>query len=151
MSDATAKPDQDVAFDPQVERTAKHVVVMLDLQGTIDEMGPLLFQQIEDCETIAGTGPEADTMFITLALPLANNLIHHAAAWYAVEQASTWVSDNWPSTVPSQDAVATLAALTLIHLVIEGAQKFADDPVKSKIWTRIRSRIAKFTQAPAPA
>jgi hypothetical protein len=141
--------DDEVALDPQVVRIARRAVEMLDLQNAIDGIGPLLFQQIEDCETIASAAPDTDMMFITLAVPLANNLIHHAAAWHAVEQAGQWVRANWPNTVPSQDPVATLAALTLIHLVVEGSEHFADDPVKKEIWSHIRQRIAHFTQVPA--
>lgn len=142
-----------MVLDPQIERTAAQVVAMLQLDDAIEEIGPLLFQQIEDCETIAAAGPDSGQMFVALALPLANNLIHHAAAWWAVEQASHWVRENWPRTLPSQDPVTTLAALTLIHLVALGSRKFgqSEDPLKKEIWSRIRERVTEFAQTPAAA
>ncbi|HEV7921739.1 MAG TPA: hypothetical protein VGR02_13200 [Thermoanaerobaculia bacterium] len=136
---------QHASFDPDVEATAERAVRMLHLDEDIAQMGDLLLQQIEDCETFAGKATEAESepVFVTLTLALMNNLIHYACAPDDIDAAAQWVRNRWPEAVPTQDPVATLAALTLIHLVDEGARRFQDDGEKKKTWTRIRQRIAR--------
>ncbi|HKO58707.1 MAG TPA: hypothetical protein VJ276_22770 [Thermoanaerobaculia bacterium] len=146
MVDTTTRQDEQAVLDPQVEKTAEQAVRILDIGDAIQAMSELLFQQIEDCEIVAETAPpaEQDPTFLALTLPLANNLIHYAAAVWDMEAARQWVHNHWPQGLPAKDPIATLAALTLIHLVNKGSEHFREDAARKDVWARIGQRIVKL-------
>jgi len=106
-----------------------------------------IFEQIEKCNALVEEEDldEADESFLSMALPIANGLIHYATSRRLLDQAEEWIKDHWSGDFTLIDPASILAALTLIYVVNEG-EKYYRGQAKEKTWRRIRERIARLKE-----
>jgi hypothetical protein len=139
----TSSKDRDWAvFESELESLAAEAVHILGIASEIERLGPTLFEQVEVCDAFAARS--IGSLFAPTALPLANALIHYAAAPKNLDRARGWSHERWPD---QHDPTRMLAALTLVHIIELGWKAFQNDPDRQEIWQRIHDRLATMIPA----
>jgi len=123
---------------------------MLDVRPFIKDHIDPIYSKLEECEEDAKRAPvNSDMMFLALALPVINGVIHIASNPTALRDAMDWVTSKWaePKREPP-DAVSILSALTLIYIVYTGYMRYKqdEDHEKKEKWLSIWTRAKKLAE-----
>lgn len=150
--------EADEASRDETARAAVTAVRKLKITPFLKAHEERIFTKLEECDGYASNADfGGDMMFIALALPVINGIIHVASTRDNLEAASDWVVKEWGEGPKNPEKVPILSALTLIYVVAIGWDKYEhpapDQSIaegKKVIWERILNRVQKLS-SPAHA
>jgi hypothetical protein len=128
----------------RLDSLADEVVHKLGLQKALNEYGDEVHARLKQANEDAEAAPmNSDMIFIALALPMVNGLIHFASTRGRLQEAMKHMTNDWKVS-DEADPLSTLSALTLIHIanraLAEGGRSNRH-PEERDTWSQIRKRI----------
>src|SRR6185295_12980898 len=134
-----------MTMDPErLDGLADEVVDKLGLQKALKEYDDEVHARLKQANEDAEAAPmNSDMIFIALALPMVNGLIHFASTRARLQEAMKHMTNDWKVSEEA-DPLSTLSALTLIHIANEALTKDGRanrHPEERETWSRIRKRI----------
>lgn len=135
----------------QTARGAATAVEYLNIKKFLGDHGETIYSRLEECESYAKKADfNNDMMFIALALPVINGIIHVASTRGDLSRATEWVVREWSigPKEPIPEKVPILSALTLIYIVAMGWKTYNRQAGKGEIWESIRDRVQKLSTEP---
>jgi hypothetical protein len=127
-----------------IAKDAMWVVNNLDIKDFIDDHWPKISQKLIECEKFAREvryGP--DMMFVSMAIPLVNGIIHVASTRDKLIKTTKYFSDEWKRAgIKEPEKVPIVSALTLIYLVSKGLDTLPQgDKTAATLWEDMNARV----------
>ncbi len=130
---------------------AEKVVEDLGIDGFINEHWPMIWEKLRECEEYAKASLKfgGDMIFISMAIPLVNGIIHLGSDRRRLASTTESMSEVWKrvSMTPAPDRIPAISALTLIYIITKGwkgARKLKRDDPEKELWKRMQRRVQRL-------
>jgi hypothetical protein len=135
-----------------IAEAAEQVVVRLGIEKFIEaQWEEKIDPKLRECEryAIASAAFGGDMIFISMAIPLVNGIIHVGSDREKLAKTSDWISRVWEkaSLTPDAERIPTISALTLIYLITIGwrsARKLKTKDESHQLWKRMQQRVQRL-------
>lgn len=140
----------------EIAEKVKTVIDSLGIEEFIAAHWDKIYRKLTECEMyVSGVSLGSNMLFVNMAIPLVNGIIHVASTRERLLGTTKDISKIWPA-MPEPEKVPIVSALTLIYLVTKGQDSSppADiPPDKLKEyrdhWDRMQSRVQHLLSTPA--
>ena len=125
-----------------ISEAAENVVNTLEIEKFITEQWEKIDKKLRECDEYAKVAAPfgGDMIFISMAIPLANGVIHVGSTREKLEETTKYIQQEWQKASLAHDPerIPVISALTLIYLITKG-------------WLKADKDLADFEQANADA
>jgi hypothetical protein len=130
---------------------AEQVVVRLGIEKFIDQQWPKIDEKLRECEGLAKLTQTfgGDMIFISMAIPLVNGIIHVGSDRDRLSKTSEWIAREWrkPTLTYDPERIPVISALTLIYLITKGwkaTRTLKGKDERKELWKRMQKRVQRL-------
>ncbi|PYS80142.1 MAG: hypothetical protein DMF67_11240 [Acidobacteria bacterium] len=126
ITDALTEKSDEVSLSAAktIADAAEQVVVRLGIEKFIEQQWEKIGKKLDECDEYARAAATfgGDMIFISMAIPLVNGIIHVGSTRERLTTTTEWISKEWrrASLTYDPERIPVISALTLIYLITKG-------------------------------
>jgi hypothetical protein len=153
IADTLTKESDEVSLSAAktIAEAAEQVVVRLGIEVFIADQWEKIEPKLRECERYAQASVAfgGDMIFISMAIPLVNGIIHVGSNRSDLTTTTEWISKEWRNASLTQDPerIPVISALTLIYLITigwENAKKLKPKDELREPWKLMKQRVQRL-------